>query len=146
MFSFLSKRGSIKSAGKARVKARVKSAGKLANQIYSRWSKTRKYAKNRHFDRNQVNIFKFDWLSGLSQSNKHYVIKFQYGGFSNGKKLRQCRLSQSKKIAGFLQMNFGGETTLLIRNKSLHIFIQLESRIMNNGENGEKLMSILVIN
>ena len=33
--------------------------------------------------RNQVNIFEFDWLSGL---NKHYVNKFQYGGVSSAKK------------------------------------------------------------
>ena len=55
---------------------------------------------------------KFDWLSRLNQSNKHYVIKFQYGGFSNGKKWRHIAYLKVNKIAGFLQMKFGGEATL----------------------------------
>ena len=46
MFLFISKIGSIRSAGKARVKARVKSAGKLANQILSRSSKNAKIREN----------------------------------------------------------------------------------------------------
>ena len=75
MFLFISKRGSIRSAGKARVKARVKVRENWPIKFYLDRVKTRKYAKTRQFGRNQVNTFEFDWLSGLSQSNKHYVIK-----------------------------------------------------------------------
>ena len=46
--------------------------------------------------RNQVNIFEFDWLSGL---NKHYVNKFQYGGFSSAKKGRPVDDLESKNSA-----------------------------------------------